>query len=614
MNLKQIRNEVVDLLRPPPDMTVSEWADAERVLTSEASAETGRWKTSRAEYQRGIMDAFSDPDVQKVVVMFGSQMGKTEIILNICGYHIQHDPSPILIVQPTILMGEAWSKDRFAPMLEATKGLKGLVSDARSRDSGNTIKHKTFPGGHITIAGANSAASLASRPVRIVLLDEVDRYPYSAGTEGSPCDLAIARAENFFNRVIGLFSTPTTKDESVIEDEYEQSDKRRLHVNCKDCNEPQQLKWQNVHWEKDKPETAHMICEHCGSIWSDGDRINAIRTGEWIATAPFKGIAGFKEGKLCSPWVRLAKFVSDFLKAKKDPAKLKVWTNTGLAETWEDKGRTVEADSILNRREAYDKNMIPDDIVLITAGVDIQSDRIEAEAVGWGMDEESWGVDYQIFRGDPTQKEVWEELDEWLLTKFVTENGRKMVIESCCVDRGYLTDYVDRFCGGRKRRRVWATKGVDGQGRPIWPKSSSISKVKRAPWFAVGVDTAKEIIYNRLKLVTDFGPGYMHFPADYDDEYFRQLTAEKLIIKKVKGRKTKLWVPKRERNEALDCRVLAMAAKHGRNIDVNKRADKLLNISESPVEDLEPVEVQAPTRRTLPRRPKRQSGFVQGFK
>jgi phage terminase large subunit GpA-like protein len=381
-------------------MTVSQWADAERRLSPEASAEPGRWYTSRAEYLRGIMDAISDPAIRQVAVMSSAQVGKTEFILNVIGYHIDRDASPILCIQPTLQMAQAFSKDRLAPMLRDTPKLQGKVKDPRSRDSGNTTLHKVFPGGHITIAGANSAAGLASRPVRIVLCDEVDRYPSSAGTEGDPIRLAAKRATTFWNSKLVTVSTPTVKGASRIEAEWLDSDQREYHVKCPHCGASQTLKWRNVHWEEDKPQTACYTCEECGVTWTDADRFKAIKAGEWIATQPESGVAGFRLSGLYSPWVPLDDAVRDFLEAKKLPETLRVWVNTFLGETWEEQGDGIDEANISARREAYEN--VPDAVHLLTAGVDVQDDRVEVEVLGHGRDEETWSIDHAIIYGDPS--------------------------------------------------------------------------------------------------------------------------------------------------------------------------------------------------------------------
>ncbi|MDE3037359.1 MAG: phage terminase large subunit family protein [Pseudomonadota bacterium] len=559
--------KAASLAAPPPSLLISQWADRYRYLSSEASAEPGKWNTDRAPYQREMMDAVGDPLIETVVIMSSAQIGKTEIINNVIGYHIQLDPAPILLLQPTLEMAEAWSKDRFAPMLRDTSVLHGLVKDPRSRDSGNTLLHKRFPGGHITMSGANSPASLASRPIRMVLCDEVDRYPVSAGTEGDPVNLAKKRSATFWNRKLVLTSTPTIKGASRIESAFEQSDQRRFHVPCPHCGEYQVLRWQQVRWNSDdtiqgedrhRAETAHYVCEHSGCIISDSDKVTMLKSGKWVAGAPFDGIAGFHINEIYSPWVTFATMVADFLKAKKLPETLKTWVNTSLGETWEEAGESIEADSLLTRKESWG-NEAPEDVVVVTAGVDVQGDRLEMEVKGWGIGEESWSLDYKIFYGDPAQETVWKELDAYLQKPVKSKTGLFLNIACTCIDSGgHHTQMVYDFCGKYAMRGVFAIKGMSQAAKPIIgrPTRNNRYKIRLYP---IGVDTAKEVIYGRLR-ITEPGVGYCHFPVERDREYFLQLTAEKQVTKFNKGVGRREWIKTRARNEALDCNVYALAA------------------------------------------------------
>ena len=539
-------------------MTVSEWADKYRVLSPEASSEPGKWDTSRAEYQRGIMDAFSDPKVYQVVWMSSAQVGKTEALLNIIGYFIHQDPSPMLLLQPTLEMAQTFSKDRLAPMLRDTPVLKGKVKDAKSRNSGNTILHKTFPGGHITMAGANSPSSLASRPVRVALLDEVDRYPLSAGSEGDPVNLAIKRTTTFWNRKIMLTSTPTIKGISRIEKAYEESDKRRFYVPCPFCGKKQYLKWSNVVWEDNNPKTAKYVCEECGSLWNDAQRWNAIRNGEWIAEGEFNGIAGFWLNEIYSPWVKLADMVTNFLNSKDDPEMLKTFVNTSLGETWEDVGgEELEWEKFYSLKEEYKK--IPARALVLTCGVDVQDDRLEGEIRAWGEREESWGIKRFVIYGSPALDETWEKLDDIIFAQYEHELGIKMKIALTCIDSGgHFTDEVYRYTKAREFRGVFAIKGSSTYAAPIITRPSTNNKYK-AKVFLIGTDTAKELIFARLKFTLE-EKIYYHWNDEYDEEYFKQLTAEKPITKFEKGVKKREWVKVRKRNEALDYNVYALAA------------------------------------------------------
>lgn len=557
--------------RPPPTLTVSQWADVERRLSPEAAAEPGRWYTSRAEYLRGIMDSISDPAIRQVVVMSSAQVGKTEFILNVIGYHIDRDAAPILCIQPTLSMAQSFSKDRLAPMLRDTPALQGKVRDPRSRDSGNTTLHKVYPGGHITIAGANSAAGLASRPVRIVLCDEVDRYPSSAGSEGDPIRLAAKRATTFWNAKLVTVSTPTIKNASRIEAEWLDSDQREYYVKCPHCEASQTLKWSNVHWEEGKAQTACYTCQDCGVAWTDADRFKAIKAGEWIATQPDSGIAGFRLSGLYSPWVPLADAVRDFLEAKKLPETLRVWVNTYLGETWEEEGDGIEEGEISSHREEYEN--VPDAVHLLTCGVDVQDDRLEVEVLGHGRDEETWSIDHAIIYGDPSTPALWSDLDAYLSQAFEKDDGTSIGIRCTCIDSGgHYTQAVYNFVRPREVRRIFAIKGVGGEGKAIVgrPSKNNIGKIRL---FAVGVDTAKELIYSRLKINVP-GPGYCHFPARYDDEYFEQLTAEQIVTRFSKGFRKREWKKVRARNEALDLRVYAIAAYALLNTNINALIDR----------------------------------------
>lgn len=575
--------------RPPPRLSVSEWADRNRRLSPEASAEPGQWITARAEYQRGILDAFSDSTVDTVVVMSSAQVGKTEIINNVVGYHIDQEPAPMLVIQPTLTIAEAWSKDRLSPMIRDTPCLAGLVKDARSRDSGNTILQKIFPGGHITMAGANSPASLASRPVRIVLDDEVDRYPASAGSEGDPVSLGKKRSTTFWNRKLGLFSTPTVKGASRIEAAYEASDQRRYFVPCPDCGVFQTLRWSQVKWDRGPdgahlPDTAQYECEGCHSRWGDAKRWAAIRWGEWRATKPFRGTAGFHLNEIYSPWVELEAMVTEFLEARPFPDRYRVWVNTALGEVWEDRTAKVEITGLSARRELYGPKL-PHGVAVLVAGVDVQDDRLELEIVGFGRNEESWGIEDRVIRGNPATGEIWRLLDEQLLLPREREDGIKLRPAASCVDSGgHHTAAVYAFCKPRKLRRVWAIKGVGGTGHPIWPKRPSKGNRERVDLYLVGVDAAKDMLAGRLAIeMPEDGiapPGYCHFPDAYDDEFFRQLMAEHAVTRYQQGQPRRIWVKKAAhlKNEALDRRVYAIAALHGlfaMGLSLEREADRL---------------------------------------
>jgi len=588
-------------LKPPPRLTVSQWADEHRQLSSESSAEAGRWSTSRAEYQRGMMDAVSDADIETVVLMTAAQIGKTELINNVVGFHIHQDPAPMLVVQPTLEMAQTWSKDRLAPAIRDTPVLSEKIGDPRSRDSGNTTLHKVFAGGHVTACGANSPSSLASRPCRIILCDEVDRYPLSAGTEGDPVALARKRSATFWNRKIILVSTPTEKGASRIEDAYAESDQRKYFVPCPDCDEKQELKWSNVQWTDSKPQTAEYTCEHCGSCWNDAKRFQAVRYGEWQKTAEGDGkTAGFHLSALYSPWTPLEDIVRDFLASKRDPMRLKTWINTTLGETYEEQGERIDEYDLYERREDWTDDL-PEGAVVLTAGVDVQDDRLAYEVLATGSGHETWSIQYEEIYGDPSGSELWQRLDEVLNQTFIHPIRGEMIIRSTCVDSGgHYTQQVYNYARQRAGKRVFAIKGVGGEGRPIIGKPSK-NNIGKINLFPVGTDTAKELIFARLK-ITEEGAGYCHFPFTHSEEYFRMLTSEKKVTKYFKGQPRREWVKVRQRNEALDCRVYAMAALELMGLNIEHLAKQ----GQNKVKSTQAV----PKRRAYKPRP---NNFVTGY-
>ena len=553
--LRKIVREKTSNLRPPPRLTNSEWADAYRKLSSEASAEPGQWNTSRAEYQREIMDTISSTEL--TVVMSSAQVGKTEIVNNVCGFHIHQDPAPILVLQPTLDMAETWSKDRLAPMLRDTPALRNKVADPKSRNSGNTLLHKKFSGGHLTVVGANSPSGLASRPIRVLLADEVDRYPPSAGSEGDPLSLAIKRTTTFWNRRIVVVSTPTSAGLSRIEQEWERSDKRRYHVPCPHCGAFQVMVWRQVRWPEGLPDEAKYVCEHCEEPWTEGQRMAAVRHGEWVAEHPERAVAGFHINELYSPWSSMAACARSFLNSRKSYETRKTWVNTCLGEPYEEEAARLDPHALISRCEDWEG--APNEVLVVTCGVDVQGDRIEVERVGWGLDEESWSLDHWILWGDPADPNLWKRLDAYLLTPTIRADGRKIAVRPTCIDSGgHHTQAVYKFCKPRRNRRVFAIKGRAGVNT-VWP--TQLRKTKgSADVTIVGVDAAKDAIYAYLRQQQK-GPGFCHFPKGRPQVWFDQLTSEIVQTKYTKGFPVRVYIlPEGKRNEALDCRCYAYAA------------------------------------------------------
>ena len=596
--------------KPPKKMTVSEWADKYRKLSSESSALPGQWRTSVVEYMREPMDCVGDPRVREVVVMAAAQVGKSEFLNNTVGFIIDHDPSPILMVQPTIESAEDYSKDRIAPMLRDTPVLRKKVADEKSRTSGNTIKNKKFPGGYLVMVGANAPSGLASRPIRAVFADEIDRAPVSAGEEGDPIDLAVKRTTTFWNRIILKVSTPTNKDASRIEASYLAGDQRVYEVPCPDCGEFQDLKWSNVKWTDRDPDTAEYMCDHCGSLWSDTQRVRAMRKGKWVARQEFKGVASFLVTGLLSPFATMADGVREFLAAQGDPAKLKVWTNTYLGETWEEQGRKLDGHALYESREEYD-TFVPEGVSVLTMAVDVQDDRLEYEIIGWGDDYESWSIDHGAIYGDLSTSKPWTEIDEIRKQIYDHPIFGDMVVRRTCVDSGgHYTQAVYDYVRG-KEPDVYAIKGKGGDGVPLIGKPSR-ANIGKIPLVTIGTMTAKEIVFTRLS-AQEGEAGYCHFPKRYSEEYFNQLTAEKLVTRYHKGYKKQEYQKTRARNEALDLRVYATAALELANVNLNAWRRMLESKLDKKVEPKETEPKQKPlSRRRTPARKK--SAFVTAWR
>lgn len=564
-------------LRQRSRLSVSEWADRERVLPDTA-AEPGRWRTSRAPYLRGIMDACSDPRIERVAVMKAAQVGYSEAILNVLGYFIDQDPAPILLVQISVGEAAKFSKERIAPLIESCPSLRGKIAPARSRDSENTIESKSFPGGHLGIVGANAPSGLRSRARRVALFDEVDGYPPSAGTEGDPIELARKRQSTFWNRLELTGSTPTVADLSRIEEAVRECDElRRYHVPCPHCEEFQPLEWggkdagHGLKWETDErgaPIEVGYLCRGCGALIDERYKTRMLAGGRWIADEPHPSPTrlAFHIPGLLSPWVSWTELVKEWLDAQGHPAKLQVFVNTRLGEVWDAQGDGLDPDPLLARRESYEADPVPAGVVLITAGVDVQADRLEAEILGWGLGDESWSLDYLRIPGDPTTPDLWHMLDELVVRRtYAHPGGARLRVSATAIDSGFMTQQVYRFVKDRQAIRVWAIKGMDGQGRPIMGRPSTRNKLK-VPLYPVGVDAAKSVVYGRLR-ITQPGAGFCHFPDrfPYDEEFFRQLTAEKVVLRQSRNGYTKReWVRRHGRRaEVLDCRVYATAALEG---------------------------------------------------
>lgn len=557
--------DILKIMEPPKPLTVSTWAAEHRVLSRESSAEPGKWNLNRAPYQKIIMDAISDRVCQRIVMMTSAQIGKTEMILNTIGYYSEHDPSPILVVNPTESMAQATSKDRLAPMIRDTKCLKEIYGMAKSRDAANTILHKQFPGGHITLIGANAPTNLSSRPIRVLLMDEVDRYPASAGTEGDPVDLAERRTNNFWNKKIIMVSTPTEKGISRIEKEYNRSSKEEWCVQCPYCGKYTPYKFENLDFKD-----MMMSCDYCGEKLTEDEWKE--RPGMFVPENPDVTVTrGFHLNEMASPWKRWKDIVKEFKQANEDlkmtgtDYKMRTWVNTSKGEPYESKGYSAEKGDLLKRREYYYAEL-PEGVLVLTAAVDVQDDRLEIEVCGWGKGYESWGITYDKIFGKLEGDEIWDELEEYLEQEFHFENGRTLNIACTLIDTGgHHTTRVYKWLLKMKRKRklIFGIKGLGTNGIPLLHKKSTNNEYN-VPMLILGVNAGKETVMNRLH-ISKPGPGYCHFPENlergYDRKYMDGITSEKRIIKEVRGKLTIAWVKKSgTRNEPFDLRNYNTAA------------------------------------------------------
>lgn len=587
---------------PPEDLTVAEWADKRRRLSRENSAEAGPWRTSRTPYLKEPMEAFNDPKINKTVMVAASQTGKSEFILNTIGYIIDQDPSSILFIQPTLDDARKFSRLRVAPMIRDSKALRAKVSDIKTRDSGNTILQKSFPGGMLTITGSNSASALASTPARYIFGDERDRWALSAGTEGDPWSLAEARQATFYNAKAIEVSTPTIKGNSNIESSFYLGTQERWCHQCPECGEYHNIVFDQIKFEhetmKVKGKKTYRItsigwaCPGCGCLSSE--EIMRKQPAKWIAENPkayANGIRSFWLNAFSSPWMPWSKIALRFLEARHDPEKLKVVYNTLLGELWEDRGDLEDEDTMLARREEYDAEL-PKGVLVLTCGVDTQDNRLEYEVVGHGHYGETWGIKKGFIMGKPDTKEVWERLDDVIDHVYRFKDGRGLKISMTCVDSGgHYTQEVYKVCRTRQGKRVFAIKGKGGDGIPYVrpPTKVAIKDNKKITcWlYILGVDAGKESIMSSIK-VQENGPKFCHFPRGeergYDTNYFNGLLSEKLVLTQTKRGKRWSWekLPGHTRNEALDCRNYAMAGLKIIDPDMDAMERRLKGIQEKP--------------------------------
>lgn len=595
-NLDNVIKDARACWRPPPKLTLSEWADLEFRLSAESSAQTGRWKT--IPYQKGIMDAFTDRSVTTVTVMKSARVGWTKILNALVGFFIAQDPCPIMVVQPTVEDSKGYSKEEIAPMLRDVPVLQAIIyedsEETGPKDSGNTILHKRFPGGVLSMVGANSGTGFRRVSRRVVLFDEVDGYPPSAGSDGDPVKLGTKRSEYYHDRKIGHGSTPLIAGSSRIEDLFKQGDQRRYYVPCPHCDHFDYLVFTERetggHWlsfDKEDTSGAHFVCSLNGCVIEHKHKRDMVARGEWRAGTDdktglpieFKGHASFHiwAAYSFSPNATWTAIANEFLESRKDRDKLKTFVNTVLGETWQEAGEVPDYERLFTQRERYDIGTIPDGVLFLTEGVDVQKDRLIYEVVGWsGREKETWSIDIGMIAGDTAKEEVWKELTTHLARTYYRPDQTQLMVRKLCVDSGFNTQHVYNWVRVQDPSRVAAIKGLaTDKASTLLTSSTAVDVFQNGKRFArgiqlwpIGSSVAKGELYGWLRLLPadvskgeEFPPGFCHFPQ-YDKEYFMQLTAEHEVVSKdKKGYEKREWqkIPGRE-NHYLDCRIYARAA------------------------------------------------------
>ena len=603
-------------MQPPENLTVTEWAECKRYLSTEASAEPGLWRTSRTPYLRAIMDAFTDPKIRHIVFVAASQVGKTEVINNIIGYIIDQNPGSILFVHPTTIDAREFSKLRIAPMIRDSPAVRRRISAPKSRDSGNTLLQKTYPGGILTLCGSNEAHALASKPIRYVFGDERDRWAQSAGTEGDPWELAMARQTTFYNAKAVEVSTPTIRGSSNIAKSFAKGTMERWKSQCPHCGEFHEIQWKDIRYEAEETVVNHertytvhdvfWICPGCGCVSEEA--VMKKQPAKWVADNPAayaNGVRSFWLNAFVSPWASWESICLKYQNALGDTGKMQVVYNTCFGQLWEDRGDTQDPDTLLGRREVYEAEL-PEGVLVLTAGVDTQDDRMEYEIVGHGHFGETWGIEKGIIMGRPDDPATWDSLDMMVFDRVLRfKDGLGLKVSMSFVDEGgHFTEWVRQFCRNRVGKKVFCIKGFPGADRPFTspPKKQKIIIKNRylgTVWqYQLGVDSGKQIIMDNLKVQAP-GPKYCHFPLrdDYGAMYFHGLLSEHLVPEgKVRQRWVWTKIQGHERNEPLDCRNYALAAFKVLPVDLDA-VDRRLKVARGKRPTTEEPPRPAPKRR-----------------
>ncbi len=581
-----VTSTAAQAIRPDPVLTVSQWADEHRVLSSVSSAEPGQWRTERTPYLREIMDGLSVRSrVTETVFVAGAQVGKTEAGNNWIGYVIAHAPAPMLVLMPTDKTANDNVRTRIDPLIDGSPALRERVAVRGSKEGGNTLERKDFPGGTLLIRGANSAANLRSLPIRDLFEDEIDAYEVDLDEEGDPIALAEARTRTFgAKRKVYKVSTPTVEGRSRIWASFEATDKRRYYVPCPHCGEMQTIDWDRIKWESDTSEP-YLVCAENGCVIEERMKSKMLAAGEWRATQKCadRNVRGYHLSALYSPygWFSWREARDQFLRAHREKdrvkkaAMLKTWVNTVAGECWAERGEAPDWEKLYARREPYARNTVPAGGLVLTAAVDVQKNRIEVEVRAWGPRLESWSIDARTFAGDPSRLDgelsPWPYVTAMLSESWPHELGGRLAITTMAVDSGDETQSVYNWARKFPPQRVMCVKGSGTMGtllatpKNVDVRADGVKLPHGVTLWMVGSSVAKSEFYGWMRqdrpAEGDEPPtGWVHWPDAYGQEWFEQITAEQLVPRVVRGFRTYLWEKTRERNEALDLHVYNRAA------------------------------------------------------
>ncbi|NQY22823.1 MAG: phage terminase large subunit family protein [Campylobacteraceae bacterium] len=574
-NIGVYKNSFLNGLLPDPLFKISKWADERRQLPKKSSSEPGQWRTSRFPFVREIMDVLGPQNpIQQVKVKKGTQIGGTEIGNNFLMCYMDIYPCPMMLVMPTEGLMKKHRIFKLVPSLELMPNIANKIKRGKTKDDIGTADSMEFPGGMLVFGWSNSTAQGRSLSFKVLDLDDIDGFPHDLNGEGSAISVFKKRTDAFPNRKIYLNSTPTVKGRSNIEIEYDESDQREYHVVCPSCKGLFYFTKDTFIFEYDQ-ETYRLTndvkacCHKCGTLIEEHHKtwmMDEKNGAKWIATNEGHPHAGFNIPSYYSPMLTWNEIFTEFLEAKKkmnqgNVTLMKTWTNTRDANVWEENYEKVDTHKFDTRCELYTSE-VPEGVLVITAGIDTQDNRLEVEIVGWGKYGESWSIDYLVLDGDPKYPNVWEKLDMHLLDRtYKHESGIDLKVMAACIDTGgHRTKYVYAYCKKRFELNIFAIKGDKGINTPTIKGNATRNNTGKIPLFSVGVNTTKDVLHTNL-MTEDAGAGYMHFPKReksdkkfiYDSKYFKQLTAEK---RGDDGR----WVKFRTRNEGVDCRVYSMAA------------------------------------------------------